>query len=269
MTTDFTVVIPARYGSSRLPGKPLLDIAGQPMIQHVYQKALASDARRVIIATDDERIFQAAKGFGAEVCITLSGHNSGTDRLQEVARIYDMEDDEIVVNVQGDEPLIPPSIVNQVARNLQLSPEAGAATLSSPLTNIDQVFDSNIVKVVADTNGYALYFSRAPIPWVRDGFELIDKQLLSEGCFQRHIGLYAYRVALLNEYVTLGKCPIEGIESLEQLRLIWNGHRIHVAKAVEFPPVGVDTEEDLKAVCAIIESERQTENHVEQYKETV
>ncbi|MFK0570926.1 3-deoxy-manno-octulosonate cytidylyltransferase [Endozoicomonas sp.] len=250
----FTVVIPARFASSRLPGKPLADIAGKPMIQHVYERALASDARRVIIATDDDRIMKVAEGFGAEVCMTLPDHPSGTDRLQEVARIYGMKDDEIIVNVQGDEPLIPPSVINQVAKNLNASPEAGAATLSSPLLQAEQVFDPNVVKVVTDARGYALYFSRAPIPWARDDFAAGEQKIPAEACFQRHIGIYAYRVELLNHFVTWGVSPIEKMESLEQLRLMWNGYRIHVAEAVETPPHGVDTEQDLAAVRLLLET---------------
>ena len=256
-SSDFTVVIPARFASSRLPGKPLADIAGKPMVQHVYERALASDARRVIIATDDERILKVAEGFGAEVCMTLPGHPSGTDRLQEVARIYGLKGDEIIVNVQGDEPLIPPSVINQVARNLQVSTEAGAATLSSPLTQVEQIFDPNIVKVVADARGYALYFSRAPIPWARDDFATSERKVPADACFQRHIGIYAYRVELLNHYVTWGVSPIEKMESLEQLRLMWNGYRIHVAEAVETPPHGVDTEQDLLAVRVLLERGRE------------
>lgn len=266
---DFTVVIPARFASSRLPGKPLADIVGKPMVQHVYERALASDARRVIIATDDERIMKVAEGFGARVCMTLPGHPSGTDRLQEVARIYGMADDDIIVNVQGDEPLIPPSVINQVARNLKASFGAGAATLSNPLTDVEQVFDPNVVKVVADASGYALYFSRAPIPWARDDFTGGERKMPDEVCFQRHIGIYAYRVALLNHYVNWGVSPIERMESLEQLRLMWNGHRIHVAEAVETPPLGVDTEQDLLAVRALLNNKRQAVGSVEQNENPV
>ncbi len=249
--SDFTVVIPARFASSRLPGKPLADIGGKPMVQHVYQRALASNASKVIVATDDERIMKAVQDFGGEVCMTLAGHPSGTDRLQEVARIYGLANDEIVVNVQGDEPLIPPAVINQVAANLRASPLAGAATLSSALLNIDQVFDPNVVKVVSDAQGYALYFSRAPIPWARNDFAANQRTLPTSICFQRHIGIYAYRVGLLNQYVTWSVSPVEQLESLEQLRLMFNGQRIHVAEAVATPPHGVDTEQDLQAVRAL------------------
>ncbi|WP_299729038.1 3-deoxy-manno-octulosonate cytidylyltransferase [uncultured Endozoicomonas sp.] len=252
LSTGFTVVIPARFASTRLPGKPLADICGKPMIQHVYERAKQSDAQRVIIATDDQRIQTIAESFGAEVCMTSPEHPSGTDRLQEVAAHYGMADDHIIVNVQGDEPLIPPAVINQVAENLSAAQEAGAATLSNPLSDLDQIFDPNVVKVVADANGYGMYFSRAPIPWARDAFAGEQKTLPEGVDFQRHIGIYAYRVALLNRYVTWGVSPVEQLESLEQLRLMWNGHRIHVAQAVETPPHGVDTEQDLNAVRAIL-----------------
>ena len=250
--SDFIVVIPARFASSRLPGKPLADIGGKPMVQHVFERARASAARRVIVATDDERIMKVVQDFGGEVCMTLAGHPSGTDRLQEVARIYGMADDDIIVNVQGDEPLIPPAVINQVADNLRASPLASAATLSNPLLHAEQVFDPSVVKVVADAQGYALYFSRAPIPWARDAFATDQHSLPVNACFQRHIGIYAYRVGLLNQYVTWGVSPMEQLESLEQLRLMYNGQRIHVAEAVETPPHGVDTEQDLQAVRALL-----------------
>ena len=248
----FTVVIPARFGSSRLPGKPLADIAGKPMIQHVYERALESHAGRVIIATDDERIERAAKSFGAEVCMTLASHPSGTDRLQEVAALRNMADDELVVNVQGDEPLIPAAVINQVAENLDNAKDAGAATLSDPITDPGQVFDPNVVKVVSDASGYALYFSRATIPWARDDFAR-EPQVIPD-CIRRHIGVYAYRVSLLNQFVQWGVSPLENLEALEQLRLMWHGHKIHVADAVETPPHGVDTEQDLEAVRRILSS---------------
>ena len=250
--TAFTVVIPARFSSSRLPGKPLADIAGKPMIQHVYERACASNARQVIIATDDERIVKVAEAFGAEVCMTRADHPSGTDRLQEVVGIYGMSEDDIIVNVQGDEPLIPVAVINQVAENLQKASEAGAATLAHKLTDLEDAFNPNAVKVVADAAGYALYFSRASIPWGRDEFSKTPKQLPEALALRRHIGIYAYRVGLLNQYVHWGISPLEQVESLEQLRLLWNGYRIHVADAVEIPPHGVDTPEDLEAVRRIL-----------------
>ena len=252
----FSIVIPARYASSRFPGKPLADIAGKPMIQHVYEQALRSEADRVIIATDDERIAQVAAGFGAEVCITSADHPSGTDRLQEVVHKLGFYADDIVVNVQGDEPLVPPRVINQVAHNLQAEPEASIATLSEPIEDIASVMNPNVVKVVADAKGRAMYFSRAPIPWPRDAFTTEEgrSQLPAGVNYQRHIGIYAYRVKLLNNFVRWAPAPIEETECLEQLRAMWNGAVIHVDVADELPPAGVDTPEDLERIRALFES---------------
>ena len=251
----FTVVIPARYSSSRLPGKPLADIAGKPMIQHVFEKASQSDADRVIVATDDQRIVEVARGFGAEVCLTRVDHPSGTDRLQEVVSHYGLSQNDVVVNVQGDEPLIPPAVINQVASNLMKAPEADAATLAEPIRNAQDLFNPAVVKVVSDKTGYALYFSRSPMPWSRDSFATSTNALPDVDCFRRHIGIYAYRVGLLNQFVTWSQSPLEQLESLEQLRIQWHGHRIHVADALETPPHGVDTQEDLDAVRRIVEKQ--------------
>ncbi|MEH6628566.1 MAG: 3-deoxy-manno-octulosonate cytidylyltransferase [Motiliproteus sp.] len=251
---SFTVVIPARYASSRLPGKPLKDIAGKTMLQHVYERALESDASSVIIATDDPRIETAAKAFGAEVCMTSDEHPSGTDRLQEVVKILGLYADDIVVNVQGDEPLIPPRIINQVAHNLAAEPTASIATLSEPIEDLQSLLNPNVVKVVADERGRALYFSRAPIPWPR-GTSILGNQpqQFPEGVnYQRHIGIYAYRVKLLNDFVRWPTCELERTECLEQLRAMWNGALIHVAEADEAPPPGVDTEEDLQRVRRLL-----------------
>lgn len=244
----FSVVIPARYASTRFPGKPLADIAGKPMIQHVYERSLLSDADKVIIATDDERIADVARGFGAEICMTRNDHPSGTDRLQEVVQQLGLYADDIVVNVQGDEPLIPPRVINQVAHNLMAEPEAGIATLSEPIEDVESVLNPNVVKVVADTRGMALYFSRAPIPWPRDAFAK-NQDVMPDGySWQRHIGIYAYRVKMLNDFVRWEPAPIEETECLEQLRAMWNGAKIHVAQADELPPAGVDTPEDLERI---------------------
>ncbi|MCW8885113.1 MAG: 3-deoxy-manno-octulosonate cytidylyltransferase [Motiliproteus sp.] len=249
----FTVIIPARYASSRLPGKPLMDIAGKTMLQHVYERASLSEAERVIIATDDERIEQAARKFGAEVCMTSENHPSGTDRLQEVVTLLGLYSDDIVVNVQGDEPLIPPRIINQVAHNLAAEPMASIATLSEPIEDIDSLLNPNVVKVVSDDNGRALYFSRAPIPWPRDQYQAGGlKTLPSDYDYQRHIGIYAYRVKLLNDFVRWPPCDLERTECLEQLRAMWNGAHIQVAPADEAPPPGVDTEEDLERVRSLL-----------------
>lgn len=250
---SFYVVIPARYASTRLPAKPLRDIAGKPMIQHVYERACESSAREVIIATDDQRIETAAREFGARVCMTSVAHNSGTDRLQEVAQQMHLSDTDIVVNVQGDEPLIPPAVINQVAQNLAAATDASVATLSEPIHSLSDFRNSNIVKVVTDQNGRALYFSRAPIPWPRDHFAT-DVSALPDGfpC-QRHIGIYAYRVALLNRFINWPAAPLEQIESLEQLRVLWQGAVIHVAEACAAVPGGVDTLDDLLRVQTLLE----------------
>jgi len=251
---SFSVVIPARYGSSRFPGKPLATLAGKPMLQHVYERACQSEAERVIIATDDERIARVARAFGAEVCITSSSHPSGTDRLQEVVHTLGFYADDIVVNVQGDEPLIPPRIINQVAHNLMALPMAGIATLSEPIETVAALRNPNVVKVVSDHRGMALYFSRAPIPWPRDDFAAptaVDT-LPAGFCWQRHIGLYAYRVKLLNEFVRWPPAPLEQTECLEQLRALWNGVAIHVDGADEPPPAGVDTPEDLERIRRLL-----------------
>jgi 3-deoxy-manno-octulosonate cytidylyltransferase (CMP-KDO synthetase) len=251
---NFTVVIPARYASTRLPAKPLKEIAGKPMIQHVYERARESLATEVIIATDDARIEAAAKKFGAEVCMTSINHTSGTDRLQEVVKKLGLLDDEIVVNVQGDEPLIPARVINQVAQNLSAMKDASMATLSEPIHSLSDFRNPNVVKVVTDTNGRALYFSRAPIPWARDHFASVDvAELPVNFIAQRHIGIYAYRVGLLHKFVSWLPAPLEKIESLEQLRVIWNGQVIHIAEALVPVPGGVDTEEDLQRVKLLLE----------------
>lgn len=238
---SFTVVIPARYASTRLPGKPLLDICGKPMLQHTYERALASKADRVVIATDDVRIQKAAEGFGAVVCMTSSSHVSGTDRIQEVSGQLQMGEAELVVNVQADEPLIPPSAINQVAENLQQDSEVGIATLYETITDKEEIIDSNSVKVVIDCRGHALYFSRATIPWQGSS---------SAGNCYRHIGIYAYRVDVLNQFVQWPVCELEVTEKLEQLRALYNGIGIHVAVSSESIPPGVDTERDLELVRA-------------------
>jgi len=243
----FTIIIPARYNSSRLPGKALLDIAGKPMIQHVYERAQESAARSVIIATDDSRIKAAAEQFGADVCMTRADHASGTDRLAEVIEQRRLADDEIVLNVQGDEPDLPASLINQVAEDLSAHPEADMATLYSQITESDDIFDENAVKVVMDKNGYALYFSRAPIPWLREYFNT-DNPLPSSLPHYRHIGLYGYRAHFLKAYSQLSASELEQHESLEQLRVLYHGKKIHLTPALIDPGHGVDTEADLERV---------------------
>lgn len=247
---SFYVVIPARYASSRLPAKPLADIAGKTMIQRVYEQASKSAAVKVIVATDDSRIVDAVKAFGGEVCMTSPDHLSGTDRLQEVAHHYGLGDDEIVVNVQGDEPLIPPEVIDQVAHNLAKNSAASVSTLAEPIASIEDFKNPNVVKVVADHNGFALYFSRAPIPWPRDTFAQGAAELPVDFQPCRHVGIYAYRTALLNRFVGWPAAPLELLESLEQLRVLSCGERIHIEHACADVPGGVDTPEDLERIRA-------------------
>ncbi|AUA32336.1 3-deoxy-manno-octulosonate cytidylyltransferase [Pseudomonas fulva] len=253
MNLDFTVVIPARLRSTRLPGKPLLPIAGKPMVQHVWEQARRSAASRVVIATDDASIFEACQAFGAEVLMTRVDHESGTDRLAEVAVQLGLPSEAIVVNVQGDEPLIPPVIIDQVAANLAANPHAGIATLAEPIHEPQAVFNPNAVKVVSDKNGLALSFSRAPLPWARDAFAK-GQELPAGVPYRRHIGMYAYRVGFLHDFVGWGPCWLEQTEALEQLRALWHGVRIHVEDAIEAPAVGVDTPEDLERVRRLLEA---------------
>ncbi len=242
---SFIVIIPARFASSRLPGKPLADINGKPMVIHVMERALESGANRVIVATDHPDVFKAVEAAGGEVCMTLADHQSGTERLAEVIEKYGFADDEIIVNVQGDEPLVPPVIISQVAENLA-SCAAGMATLAVPIETAEEAFNPNAVKVVMDINGYALYFSRATIPWERERFAK-SKESVGD-TFLRHIGIYAYRAGFVRRYVTWAPSQLENIELLEQLRVLWYGEKIHVAVAKAIPSVGVDTPEDLQRV---------------------
>lgn len=251
LSFSFDVIIPARYGSSRLPGKPLADIAGKSMVQRVYERARESAAERVIVATDDTRVAEVVRGFGGDVCMTRSDHPSGTDRLQEVASQIGVSADRILVNVQGDEPLIPPAVINQVAQNLGSNGTAGVATLAEPITSCEDFLNPNIVKVVVERSGLARYFSRAPIPWPRDAFAG-KRSILPAGLNpRRHIGIYAYRASLLNQFVGWPVAPIEQFEALEQLRFLYNGHAIHVADACDEVPGGVDTAQDLERMRAL------------------
>ena len=242
----FVAVIPARYASSRLPGKPLAEIGGRPMVMHVYERALRSGAQRVVLATDDQRIAEAAAAFDAEVVMTDAGHASGTDRIAEVAELLGLPADRIVVNVQGDEPLIPAELILQVAGLLAEHTGADVATLVTPFLQGQSPSDPNLVKVVTDCNARALYFSRAEIPYSRDGDRMVP--------LQRHVGLYAYRVAALRALAAAPVCEIEAAEKLEQLRCLWLGMRIVVDQACAPPPRGVDTAEDLAALRAQIAS---------------
>lgn len=239
---SFSVVIPARYASTRLPGKPLLDIAGKPMLQHTWERALLSGASRVVIATDDARILEAANAFGAEVLMTSASHQSGSDRICEVVDALGVDDSECVINVQADEPLIPPEAIDQVAESLRLNADYGLATLCEPIEDEREYSEPSSVKVVMDKVGRALYFSRAPIP---------ASVSLPTECY-RHIGIYAYRVGVLRKFVTWPVAAIEAIERLEQLRALYNGVAIHVSIASTRIPPGVDTPEDLAAVRAFL-----------------
>ena len=238
----FVVVIPARYASSRLPGKPLADIAGKSMVERVHQQALQSGASRIVVATDDDRVAAVVNQFGGEVCMTRTDHNSGTERLAEVVAKLQLAADTVVVNVQGDEPFIPPLIIRQVAQNLAAQQKAQMATLAVPLHSASEIANPNIVKVVADKDNYALYFSRSVIPFDRDG--VFQAELAQH--YRRHIGIYAYRAGFIQRYVAWPVSALEQIESLEQLRVLWQGEAIHVDTALETPAVGVDTAADLE-----------------------
>ena len=237
---NYRVVIPARFDSSRLPGKALMQLAGKPMLQWVHERARSCAASEVIIATDDERIASAARGFGAEVAMTARTHVSGTDRIAEVAAARGWADADIVVNVQGDEPLIPPRVIDQVAELLAANPRADIATLAAKVESPNDLADPNNVKVACDVGGRALYFSRAPIPFNRDA-----PTTLSSACL-RHVGIYAYRVSALRKLASLPASRLELIEKLEQLRALENGMEIRVALAVERPLADVNTAADLE-----------------------
>jgi 3-deoxy-manno-octulosonate cytidylyltransferase (CMP-KDO synthetase) len=240
------IVIPARYGSSRLPGKPLADIGGKPMIQHVYARACEAKkpGDQIIIAADDNRIIKAAKAFGAEAILTRDSHESGTDRIAEVAGLMGWDDDQIVVNLQGDEPLMPPALVRLMGEALAANPSAAMATASCRITDAADVSNPNIVKLVSDNDGMALYFSRSVIPYDRAGIDM------ARFSYQRHLGLYAYRVATLATLAALPPTPLEQREGLEQLRAVAAGMKIYVTEVAEAPPHGVDTAADLADVRA-------------------
>jgi len=246
----FKVVIPARYASARLPGKPLLDIAGKPMVVRVAERAQKSGASEVVIATDFEKIMQTAQEHNIKAVMTRLDHASGTDRIAEVAEKLGWNDDEIVVNVQGDEPLIEPKLIQEVAEHLANSGAAVMATACHAIHDEASMINPNIVKVVMDASGNALYFSRAPIPYPRDE---VHKQAIQA---HRHIGIYAYRVGFLKKYATLAPSDLEKIESLEQLRVLYHGYKIGVAITQNAPANGVDTQEDLDAVRKIFAENR-------------
>jgi 3-deoxy-manno-octulosonate cytidylyltransferase (CMP-KDO synthetase) len=246
--TAFRAVIPARYASTRLPGKPLADIGGKPMVVRVVEAALKSGAWEVWVATDDARVADAVLAHGQRVAMTRADHASGTDRIAEVAEQFGWLDDDIVVNVQGDEPLIDPALVAAVAQALAADPQAAIATAAHAIADAAEFQSPNVVKVVTDGAGRALYFSRAPIPWPRDAFATNRDDLPVGLAARRHVGLYAYRVSFLRRYGQLAPAPLEQFESLEQLRAMWHGFHIRVIDCVHAPAPGVDTPADLERV---------------------
>jgi len=247
----FTAIIPARYASTRLPGKPLADIGGKPMVVRVAERAVAAGADRVVVATDDIRIKVAVEAHGIAACLTAADHATGTDRLAEAAQQLGLPDDAIVVNVQGDEPLLSPALIRAVAHLLAAHPDAAIATACHPITDPAEAFNPNVVKVVLDATGHALYFSRATIPWARDAFAG-SRDAVPQGLpLYRHYGLYAYRVRFLRAFPALAPAPIERFEALEQLRALWHGFRIVVEVTAGTPAPGVDTPEDLDRVRAL------------------
>lgn len=257
---SFTVVIPARFASTRLPGKLLLELAGKPILQHVYEQALQSNAERVIIATDSPEIIAASEKFAADAVLTSTQHQSGTDRIAEVAEQYQLLDETVVVNVQGDEPLIAPQNINQVAQNLEQHSDASIATLCTLIDNWQDIVNPHMVKVVTDEQGYALYFSRAPIPWDREQFSTLFQGLSMNGdmtqlksTYYCHMGIYAYRAGFLKDYVSLPHSRLEKTEALEQLRALSNGYKIHVGLAQHDKSIGIDTMDDYQRVKEMME----------------
>ncbi|AWI81571.1 3-deoxy-manno-octulosonate cytidylyltransferase [Parazoarcus communis] len=251
MRTAFRVVVPARHASTRLPGKPLADIAGKPMVVRVLERASAAGASEVWIATDHEGVRDAVLAAGGKVQMTRADHPSGTDRLAEVATALGWADDDIVVNVQGDEPLIDPALIAAVASALADDADAAIATAAHPIHAADEMFNPNVVKVVCDARERAMYFSRAPIPWARDAWADTRQALPPELPVLRHVGLYAYRVGFLKRYASLTPAPVEHWEALEQLRALWHGFPIRVLRLDAAPAAGVDTLEDLIRVRAV------------------
>ncbi|GAC1304580.1 MAG: 3-deoxy-manno-octulosonate cytidylyltransferase [Steroidobacteraceae bacterium] len=246
----FHVIIPARYSASRLPGKPLLMLGDRPLIRWVWQCARSSGAASVIVATDDERVFDAAKAFGAEVEMTAAQHVSGTDRIAEVVRKKRIPPDDVIVNLQGDEPMMPPQVIREVAEALDSRPQIDIATAVAPIRSLAEFLDTSCVKALRASQGHALYFSRAPVPWPRDSIAAGMPSRFT-GAW-RHIGIYAYRVRSLLQFASWSPTPLEEAERLEQLRALENGMRIHLLTLNEAPPAGVDTPEDLERVRAAL-----------------
>ncbi len=248
MGVSFKVVIPARYGSTRLPGKPLLPIAGKPMIAHVCARAREAEAEQVVVATDDRRILEAVQEIGIDAVMTRADHQSGTERIAEVAELKGWQSHDIIVNLQGDEPLIDPVYLREAATVLAGQQLAGIATLAAEIRDSEEIFNPNAVKVVLNRQGYALYFSRAPIPWDRDGFAAGRHDVSGRMPYYRHIGMYAYRVDFLRRYCGWDASMLEKTESLEQLRILWQGEAVAVKVVDKVPPAGVDTPEDVQRV---------------------
>jgi 3-deoxy-manno-octulosonate cytidylyltransferase (CMP-KDO synthetase) len=246
----FCVLIPARLASSRLPNKPLADIGGQPMVVRVAQRASASTARRVVVAADSAAIVQACQDHSVEAILTRPDHASGSDRLAEACELLGLGSQDVVVNVQGDEPLIDPALIDSVAAKLEAHPEASMSTAAHPIESVGDFTNPNVLKFVLDARGFALYFSRAPVPWSRDAFAT-GIQALPQPRPLRHVGIYGYRADFLRLFPRLPQAPIEVAEALEQLRALWHGHRIAVVVAATAPGAGVDTPEDLERVRAV------------------
>lgn len=254
--TQFRVVIPARLASTRLPGKPLADICGKPMIVRVMERGIASGAAEVLVATDDEQVLASVQAAGGKAVMTRADHVSGTDRLAEVVETLAWADDDIVVNVQGDEPLIDVALIRMVAETLAADPDASISTAAHAFHDAESFFNPNVVKVVCDAHGHALYFSRAPIPWARDDLANTRAVLPPGLPVLRHVGIYAYRASFLKRYTRLAPSPLEQWEALEQLRAMWHGHRIAVRVVDQAPAAGVDTPEDLARVRAVFAQEK-------------
>ena len=247
----FCVIVPARLASTRLPNKPLADIAGKPMVVRVAERARLSSATRVVVAADSASIVDACSAHGIEAVLTRVDHASGSDRLAQACELLGLAGQDVVVNVQGDEPLIDPSLIDSVAALLQARPEASMSTAAHEIASVEEFTNTNVVKVVLDANGLALYFSRAPIPWWRDGFAAAGIQSLPQPAPLRHVGIYGYRAGFLREFPALAQAPVEVAEALEQLRALWHGHRIAVHVTDSPPGIGVDTPEDLARVRAL------------------
>lgn len=254
---SFSIVIPARFSSTRLNGKLLRDICGKPMITRVIEQAQKSHAEEIIVATDSKEVANAISELDVRICMTRDDHQSGTERLSEVITQLNFDDDKILINLQGDEPLMPPICLNQIGDELEKDNNIKMATLCSPLSDIEELFDPHVVKVVRDINDFALYFTRAAVPWSRDCFNERPREMPKHQDYQRHIGLYGYRAGFIKQYLEWQSSDIEKTESLEQLRVLYYGERIKVITSAKPPGPGVDTLEDLNRVCELISNQRE------------